>query len=166
MCLSIGLGWFLFLFLVLLLIVGRTAILPLADSAAFGPFSLFCDWVLAVFMPIDRSPSPVINYQRQRRQTIIVCGEFPKRLRAGASSRMWHGARVCGISLPPSRFSILSSLFLGFHLGNIIFAVVSFGNLYEIFGITLTFAIYVHMRPVSASVSVTALLWLPSPACP
>lgn len=75
---------------------------------------------------------------------------------------MWHGARVCGISLPPSRFSILSSLFLGFHLGNIIFAVVSFGNLYEIFGITLTFAIYVHMRPVSASVSVTALLWLPS----
>lgn len=79
---------------------------------------------------------------------------------------MWHGARVCGISLPPSRFSILSSLFLGFHLGNIIFAVVSFGNLYEIFGITLTFAIYVHMRPVSASVSATALLWLPSPACP
>lgn len=61
---------------------------------------------------------------------------------------MWHGARVCGISLPPSRVS-LCSLFLGFHLGNIIFAVVSFGNLYEIFGITLTFAIYVHMRAVS-----------------
>lgn len=140
MSLSIGLVSF----LVLLLIVGRTAILPLAASATFGPFSLFCDWVLAVFMPIDRSPSPVINYQRQRRQTIIVCGEFPKRLRAGASSRMWHGARVCGISLPSSP----CSLFLGFHLGNIIFAVVSFGNLYEIFGITLTFAIYVHMRRV------------------
>lgn len=52
---------------------------------------------------------------------------------------------------PPSRFLVLS-LFLGFHLGNIIFAVVSFGNLYEIFGITLTFAIYVHMRTVSVSV--------------
>lgn len=35
------------------MIVGRTPILPLADSAAFGPCSLFCDWVLAVFMPID-----------------------------------------------------------------------------------------------------------------
>lgn len=79
---------------------------------------------------------------------------------------MWHGAWVCGISLRPSLFlfSVLS-LFLGFHLANIIFAVVSFGNLYEIFGITLTFAIYVHMRPVS----VTALLCsaLASlPACP
>lgn len=158
MCPSIGLVSFLFL-----VIVGRTAILPLAASAAFGPFSLFCDWVLAVFMPFGRSPSPspVINYQRQRRQTIIVCGEFPKRLRAGASSRMWHGARVCGISLPPSRVS----LFLGFHLGNIIFAVVSFGNLYEIFGITLTFAIYVHMRTVSVWLC-SALAPSSLPACP
>lgn len=169
-CLSIGLVSF--LVLLLLVIVGRTPILPLADSAAFGPFSLFCDWVLAVFMPTidDRLRLLlIINNGSDRRSSSAANSPSDYKLGQAAECGMGLGyaAFRCVLLCFCSRFS----LFLGFHLGNIIFAVVSFGNLYEIFGITLTFAIYVHMRPVSVSVavSVTALLCsavASLPACP
>lgn len=164
LCLSIGLVSF--LVLLLLVIVGRTPILPLADSAAFGPLSLFCDWVLAVFMPID---------DRLRLRLLLIINNGSDRRSSSAanspSDYKLGQAAECGMGLGYAAFRCVLlcfcswfSLFLGFHLGNIIFAVVSFGNLYEIFGITLTFAIYVHMRPVSVAVSVTALASLP--ACP
>lgn len=159
-CLSIGLVSF--LVLLLLVIVGRTPILPLADSVAFGPFSLFCDWVLAVFMPIDDRLRLllIINNGSDRRSSSAA--NSPSDYKLGQAAECGMGLGYAAFRCVHLCFCARFSLFLGFHLGNIIFAVVSFGNLYEIFGITLTFAIYVHMRPVSVAVSVTALLWLPS----
>lgn len=109
--------------------------------------------------PIAFALLPVINYQR-RRQTIIVCGEFPKRVRE-QQNVAWFA--VCGISFSCALLVLFSSLFF-FFLGrkNIIFAVVSFGNLYEIFGISLTFAIYVH----KSQSSLRWVLSVPSPPYP
>lgn len=105
LCLSIGLVSF----LVLLVIVGRTPILPLAVLAAFGSFSLFCDWVLAVFMPID-----------DRLRLLLIINGSDRRSSSAANSPSDYKlgqAAECGMGLGYAAFRcvLLGSLcFWGF----------------------------------------------------